>query len=239
MQQNLAKNAAWIIIELSFGSLIELLIMSVSTSKFFLSLAALAGVMAMAAPACAETSAMPGNYALQQAMSSDDTVNLYTPGKTKGEGFSLSGNFFSGVTSGSEPLAKYTSPSDAYNFSQASAMEGDQRVYALLIDGSYDFNYDFGSGLPLHPYLRGGAGMAMADPSANAGAFALQGGEVVPLFRVGGGVTYRLGEQWNLSLDYKAGFSSSMTGGDQVFTTGRSQQAVDLQTLNMGMRYSF
>jgi hypothetical protein len=211
--------------------------MSISSSKFLISLAALAAALSFAVPARADTVTTPGSYVLQQAMSSDDQVHLYTSGKD--EGFNLSGNFFSGVASGTEPLAKYTSPAETYNFNQAAAIEGDQRVYALLIDGSYDFNYDFGSGLPLHPYLRGGAGMAMADPSANAGAFALQSGQMVPLFRVGGGVTYRLGQQWNLSLDYKAGFTSGLAGGDQVFTTGRSQQPIDLQTLDMGMHYSF
>jgi len=175
---------------------------------------------------------------MQQAMQTNDHVSLYTP--ATGDGFSLSGGFFSGIASGNEPLGKYLDPMGSnYNFSQATALEGDQRVYALLIDGTYDFNYDFGSGLPLHPYVRGGAGMAMADPSANAGGSAIQSGDATPLFRLGGGVTYRLGEQWNLSLDYKTGFSSGVSGSDQVFTTSRSQQPVDLQVLDMGMHYEF
>jgi hypothetical protein len=59
-----------------------------------------------------------------------------------------------------------------------------------------------------------------------------------PLFRIGGGVTYRLGDQWNLSLDYKAGYAPSVLAGDQV-VTGRNQQIVDLQALDFGMKYSF
>jgi hypothetical protein len=207
-------------------------------SKFFASVFTIAAALAVFAgtPARADIPAGGSGYVLQQAMQTDDHVNLYTPGRDSG--FNLSGSFFSGLASGTQPLAKYTDPTSNTSFEQAAALEGDQRVYALLIDGSYDFNYDFGSGLPVHPYVKGGAGMAMADPSVNAGAYAIQGGDAVPLFRVGGGVTYRLGEQWNLALDYKAGFSSGMTAGDQVFT-GRSQQPVDLQVLNMGMHYEF
>jgi len=200
-----------------------------------LGVCAAAALLSAAMPACADTVITPGSYALQQAMGANDNISIYTPATH--DGFSLSGNFFSGTASGTQPVDKYLDPS-GYNFAQSSALEGDQRVYALLIDGSYDFNYDLGSGLPLHPYVRGGAGMAMADNSPSAGGFAIQGGDAVPVFRVGGGVTYRLGEQWNLSLDYKAGFSSGLSAGDQVFT-GRSQQPVDLQTLNMGMRYAF
>jgi hypothetical protein len=75
----------------------------------------------------------------------------------------------------------------------------------------------------------------MAMYGASPGGLAMQGGDMVPMFRVGGGVTYRLGEQWDLSLDYKAGFTS---GGDEIFTV-RNQQPVDMQVLNMGMHYTF
>jgi hypothetical protein len=180
-------------------------------------------------------------HVLQQAMASDDGMHLYDADKNSG--FGLSGGFFSGRASGVDPVAtNYLTDIAAGSFSldNTAELEGDQRVYALLIDGSYDFNYDFGSGLPLHPYVQGGMGMAMVDhPGASSnGMQALQGNDMVPLFRLGGGVTYRLGEQWNLSLDYKAGFSGA-TGGDQFFTDRSQQQPVDLHILNMGMHYKF
>jgi len=176
---------------------------------------------------------------LQQALAMRDHVNLY--GKSDGkEGLNISGGFFSGRASGVDPVASnYLADEASHDFSidRTAELEGDQRVYALLIDGSYDFNYDLGTGLPIHPYMTSGVGMAMYDHTTgpSASTLALQNGSMAPLFRVGGGVTYHLGKQWDMSLDYKAGFSG---GGDQVFT-GRSQQSVDLQVLNMGMHYQF
>jgi hypothetical protein len=57
----------------------------------------------------------------------------------------------------------------------------------------------------------------------------------VPLFRVGGGVTYKLADKLNMSLDYKAGFSG---GGTQVFVGG-SQPSANMQSVNMGMHFQF
>lgn len=183
------------------------------------------------------TTSPASSHVLQQAMSTGDSIQILN--NSEGHGFSLNGGVFSGRGSGLEPSDNSILGSLALNnlsSDHSSELEHDQRVYALLIDGSYDFNYDFGSGLPIHPYVNGGMGMAMADRSGSAASLMMQGGDTVPLFRLGGGVTYRLGEQWNLSVDYRTGFASST--GDQVFT-GRGQQPVDLKVLNMGMRYKF
>ena len=195
---------------------------------------AMLGALCAAPAADAAVSTTPSS-GLGGALSSDDTANLFGAHNSTGK-FSLGGNFFSGRASGVDPVV-----TSYYNQSlngdtdvdRTAELEGDQRVYALLVDGRYDFNYDVGG---LHPYLSGGMGMATYGGSAaNEGAMAMQPGDMLPLFRMGGGVTYRLGEQWDLSLDYKAGFSP---GGDQIFTS-RSQQSIDMQTLNVGMHFAF
>ncbi len=163
---------------------------------------------------------------LQQALTAPNGTALYENSGKDG-GFSLSSSLFSGRASGAE-----TSGIDHMNFDRsAAALEGDQRLYALLIDGSYDFNYDADESSSLRPYVGGSVGMAVFGQQGGATS-----GAAVPLFRLSGGIAYRLGEQWNMSLDYKAGFTAPV--GDQIFT-GRGQQPVDLQTLNMGVKYRF
>jgi hypothetical protein len=207
------------------------------TKKLSLRLAAPVLVLATfaAAPgALADTTTVTSTRGLQQALGGNDEIGIIHSHSSAG-GFSLGGNLFSGRASGNEPLPSgYTSDPGLHD-DRTAELEGDQRVYALLIDGSYDFNYDMGTGLPLHPYLSGGMGMAYGGSAPSAGMASMQGGDMVPLFRLGGGVTYRLGEKWNLSLDYKAGFSGF---SDPIFT-GRSQQTVDLSVLKMGMHFAF
>jgi hypothetical protein len=161
-------------------------------------------------------------YALQQALSTKDHVDLYMPAGTKN--FNIDSSYFSGPASG------VMTPQSFGSFNN-----NDQQLYALLIDGRYDFNSDDGSlsSSSVHPYIMGGMGVATTAQNS----FNTQGGDTIPLFRLGGGVAYRLGQQWDLSLDYKTGLATP-TGGDQVFT-GRSQQPVDLQALNLGMSYAF
>jgi hypothetical protein len=162
-------------------------------------------------------------HALQQALGASDHVNLL--GHLSFSGFNIDSSFFSGGTSGTTPSVN------------ALAFDSTQRLYALLMDGRYDFNYDVPTlSSPLHPYVLGGLGMATFG-GAPTSALDTQSTSMTPLFRLGGGVTYRLGQQWNLSLDYKAGFAAPITG-DQVFT-GRGQQPVDLQSLNLGMSFAF
>jgi hypothetical protein len=193
----------------------------------------LMALLCFAAPAHADTLTTTPSRGLQEALGSTDQTNLFG---NNGKGFSLSGNVFSGLASGNDPAASgYMNGAAGSNpYVNQPALLGDQSVYALLVDGAYDFDYDLGTGLPLHPYLGGGVGMAMYG-TPPGGGLAMQDGDMVPLFRVGGGVTYRLGEQWDLSLDYKAGFTG---GNDQIFTV-RTQQPVDMQVLNMGMHYTF
>jgi opacity protein-like surface antigen len=120
--------------------------------------------------------------------------------------------------------------------SHRAELEGDARVHALLIDGKYNFDNSLGSGLPLHPYLSSGIGFAMYDMSSSTLAtnLASQSNSTVPLFRAGAGVAYQLGDKWDMSLDYKAGFSG---GSDQLYL-GHAQ-STDMQSVNIGMHFSF
>lgn len=184
-------------------------------------------IMMQAAHAAANSS----DRSLKQALAATESASLYK--NHNSSPFSLSSSYFSGRASGRDISSPFEL-NDPLNYS--AELENDQRVYALLIDGSYDFNYDNES-TGLRPYINGGVGMAVYGRSYGAGLTSSATGDVVPLFRLGGGVTYRLDPKWNLSLDYKAGFSAASVG-DQVFT-GRGQESVDMQMLNMGMRYQF
>ena len=184
--------------------------------------------------------AVPAARGLQLALASDDRAALY---RDTGEGaaFALSTSTFNGRANQSTPLSQGLAQLDLtnqFNLDRAVELERDQRVYALLIDGTYDFNYELGEDSRLHPYVLGGVGMALYGQPTATSSNDRTGGDMVPLFRIGGGLAYRLGSQWNLSLDYKAGFSGS-NGGDQRFTSRSQSQPVDLHLLNMGMSYRF
>ena len=133
---------------------------------------------------------------------------------------------------------KYVFKTDRNALGMRGALpESSPQISNALADQGHDFNYNFENGLPLHPYLAGSSGGATPDYTSppTASALALQNNGTDPLFRIGGGAAYHLDEKWNLSLDYQAGTTGS---NDQVFT-GRGQQPIDLQVLNMGMHYQF
>ena len=201
-----------------------------------------AACVVLAGPALAAIDdAAPAARGLQLALASDDRAALY---RDTGEGaaFALSTSTFNGRANQAAPLNQglaHLDLANQFNLDRAVELERDQRVYALLIDGTYDFNYELGEDSRLHPYVLGGVGMALyGQPTAGSAGNDRTGGDMVPLFRIGGGLAYRLGAQWNLSLDYKAGFSGN-NGGDQHFTSRTQSQPVDLHLLNMGMSYRF
>ena len=175
--------------------------------------------------ACADTSVVAAPYALQQALATDQHMSLYTP---KSSGFELDSAYFSGSANG------VTTPST----SNVTDFDDDQRLYALLVDGRYDFNHDNAAvASPVHPYLMGGMGLATTLRGPGYNNFDAQSGSVVPLLRMGGGMSYQLDQQWNLSVDYKTGLAASSTGN--YLFTGRNQQSVDLQSINLGMHFTF
>lgn len=191
-----------------------------------LAVAGLCLFLSVALPAHADDTATATKispHALHQALSAPEKVKLYSAAR---DAFSLSSSYFSGYASGVTPSETLPPQSS------------DQRLYALLVDGRYDFSYDTGLlNAPLRPYISGGAGLAAIGGDGGTRNIQIESGSATPLLRFGGGVAYRLGEQWNLSLDYRAGYAP-LSSGDQVFT-GRGQQSVNLQSLNLGMRLNF
>lgn len=187
-------------------------------------LACAAGMIFFSGMACADTTSVASHRALGQALSADQQFSLYAPDMGN---FKINSSYFSGSASG------VTAPDSFADF------DNSQRLYALLIDGRYDFDYETPSlSSPLHPYLIGSMGLATTLRGSNAANnLDEQSSSVVPLFRLGGGVAYRLDQRWDMSLDYKAGIASP-SPNDYLFT-GRSQQAIDLQAVNIGMHYEF
>jgi hypothetical protein len=111
----------------------------------------------------------------------------------------------------------------------------ERRIHAMLIDGRYDIDNDLGTGLALRPYLGGGLGLAMIESKTTEIEQGRGRDTLAPMFRLTGGLALQLGADWDLSLNYKAGYVGS-TGG--AFT-GRSQETVDLQSLDVGFRLKF
>ena len=165
-------------------------------------------------------------YALQEALATDQHVDLYAPQSENG--FKIGSSYFAGLADG------VMAPGNLTNFDDS------QRLYALLIDGRYDFDYDTPAlSSSLHPYLMGSMGVATAMGYGYAGDnLSSSNGSAVPLLRLGGGVAYHLDQHWNMSLDYKAGLAAA-SPADYLFTGRNQQQQVDLQTLNVGMHYAF
>ena len=175
------------------------------------------------------------SMALGQALASSTSEVLLA--RDADYGFSLSSSYFSGRGSGMSDSGRGVTGGGIVSGARDkfAELEGDQRLYALLIDGKYDFSYDFGTGLPIRPYLGAGAGLALYE--AGSGSALNQDGAMVPLFRVGGGVVFKLGGDWDLSLNYKAGYTGGAPAGGLF--TGRSQETVNLQSLDMGLKLKF
>jgi hypothetical protein len=201
------------------------------------------GILFCVLPAFADTSSFQTSHFLNDTQwtppgTSKETMPIEE--QSTSNPFSLSASQFlsgGGLNQGYSGLLG--AQDDDRTTAEEAQLERAQRMTALLVDGAYDFNYDSAtSSSPLHPYLAGGFGLAMIAQNGNTPSFASAGTQTVPVANLGGGVAYRLDEGWDLALDYKAGFSGSESAADQ-FITDRGQHPIDLQSLNMGMKYKF
>jgi opacity protein-like surface antigen len=195
--------------------------MQKSLTKTIVFHSVLAAVLAVAISLTAATLAL--------AETSKDAPSFASLLSAPSSGFSLSTDAFSSSIKNSFSASNLDRPTD---------IVGDQRAYALLIDGKYDFKYDELMGSSFHPYLSGGVGMALVGKPIGTSVGSNLTGDTVPLMRMGGGVTYRLDEKWDMDLGYKTGLSGNRKLGDTLFT-GRGQEAIDMQTVNMGVKYQF
>lgn len=102
----------------------------------------------------------------------------------------------------------------------------------LIVNGSYDLPARLKGGMDFHPFLMGGAGVALYDSlSAHAGNISTTGtqtqGDMVPLFRFGGGIAYKVDKRLGLALSYKTGF------------TGGRLTDVNMQMVDVGLKFRF
>jgi hypothetical protein len=101
------------------------------------------------------------------------------------------------------------------------------KLTALLVNGTYDLPARLKGEMDVHPFILGGAGVAVYD-AASAKTVTVDGrGDMVPLFRVGGGLAYKMDDRLGLSLSYKTGF------------TGKTLQSIDMQMIDVGLKYRF
>lgn len=162
----------------------------------------------------------------QEALDANPATPFFAE-KQRSGAFSLSSTTFSSTAEAQKNTQAPWSTQSPY---QGSGLASAPGVYALLIDGKYDFNYDADG---LSPYLGGGFGLAA--PSGTVANPNLQVGDSVPLMRFGGGVAYRMSEGWNLSLDYQAG----ATAGRDALLTKSASSLDNTQSLGMGLKYKF
>ncbi|HVY12711.1 MAG TPA: hypothetical protein VHB73_04010 [Alphaproteobacteria bacterium] len=113
----------------------------------------------------------------------------------------------------------------------AADLEHNAKLTTMMMSGTLDlpgFSPHF-----LRPYVLAGAGLAVYDTSASLAPDA-RGTDVIPVFKLGGGLALRMGQMFDLAFSYKAGFAS---GGSPV--SGRSQQSADLQMVDVSLKYKF
>lgn len=115
-------------------------------------------------------------------------------------------------------------------------LERRAKLTTLLVNGTFDFHKRVASSMPVRPYLLGGVGVALYDTGAGASLSEPSHTAVVPVVRVGGGLAYRMGEDWDLSVSYKVGFAGS---GDSLRGGAAPREATDLQMVDMGLKYKF
>lgn len=172
---------------------------------------------------------------MDRALVAQQGAALYQD-KSEGAGFSLGGSYFSGYGTGLDSSDAYIGKThDGYNYDLA----GQSRLYAVLLDGSYDFNHAGGYSRSFHPYLAGGVGLAITGMGRSLNASDTLDdftGDIVPLFRVGGGVKYIMDKSWDFSLDYKAGF---LGAGSSGFFASPLRENTERHAINVGLSYRF
>jgi hypothetical protein len=143
-------------------------------------------------------------------------VDLYSKTNDSGSGAKISGFFFD-------------------TDSDVADIEHRAQLTTIFVNGTYDLPLHLKSdALPLRPYVMGSVGLAVYDNENTAALLQQQGMDIMPVFRAGVGVAYRMDQQWDLSLSYKTGFT-----GQSSLTTGRSQERVNLEMIDIGFKYRF
>ncbi|NTU77352.1 MAG: hypothetical protein HGA90_06015 [Alphaproteobacteria bacterium] len=154
----------------------------------------------------------------------------------KRRAFSLGSSFYAGRVSGNDPLDSSLNFDNAPSKDRTAELEGEQRLYAFLINGHYDLASKHNEAM-LHPYVGGGVGLAVVGGLKNGKTPASSENAMVPLLRLNGGVACKVAAQMKLSLDYAAAFSGNAAANEGL--TSRDQKSIDMHTINLGLTYQF
>jgi hypothetical protein len=158
--------------------------------------------------------------------SSGRVASFYKQTDDRGYGFRLNGSL--DATDKAASLATGM----AFGGHNASAdLERDAKLTTLMVSGTYDLPLN--PRLLLRPYLLAGAGLAVYDTSGANMQPDQQGTNLVPVFKLGGGLAFRMGQVMDLTFSYKAGLASTGTAGRN------SDNSAMLQMFDIALKYRF
>lgn len=106
-----------------------------------------------------------------------------------------------------------------------------ENLTTLMVSGTYDLPNKLDETMPLHPFVTAGMGIAVYHGEQGNGADGHEephGTALVPVFRVGGGLAYKVNEQMALAVSYKTGVA--VAGGDE---------RVSMQIVDVGVKLRF
>jgi hypothetical protein len=157
--------------------------------------------------------------------SSGRTASFYQETDDRGYGFRLNGSL--DATDKAASLATGM----AFGGHHSSAdLERDAKLTTLMVSGTYDLPLN--PDLLLRPYLLAGAGLAVYDTTGAIMSPDQQGTSLVPVFKFGGGLAFRMGAVMDLTFSYKAGFASAGTAG-------RGTDNATMQMFDLALKYRF
>ena len=151
------------------------------------------------------------------SFSNGRTASFYKNTDDEGYGFRIGG-----MLDASDRATGFTAPAN---------LERNATLTTLLLNGTYDLP-GFDPNLILRPYVLAGAGLAVYDTSAANLAPEERGTSIVPVFKLGGGLAFRMGQVMDLTFSYKAGFAGA--GSAMGHSEGSTLQMVDI-----ALKYKF
>jgi hypothetical protein len=157
--------------------------------------------------------------------SSGRSASFYKETDDRGYGFRVNGSL-----DATDKAASLATGMAFGGHSSSADLEGDAKLTTLMLSGTYDLPLN--PRLLLRPYLLAGAGLAVYDTSGANMHPEEQGTSLVPVFKLGGGLAFRMGQVMDLTFSYKAGFAR--TG-----TAGRNADSTMLQMFDVALKYRF
>lgn len=154
------------------------------------------------------------------------TAPLYRSIDDDGYGFRLNGVM--GGNTAIQSLAAGLSVNEP-DKQDLAELEHAAQLSTFLLNSTYDIPGKLTSALPLRPFISGGVGVAVYDTSSANLAPEDRGTSIIPVFKIGAGLAFRMGEEMNLTVSYQVGFASSTAAG----------QDPSLDMININLKYRF